>query len=40
VQLFAANLTAELLSAAVKLDDCQTVTFDIPAWAHITLPLG
>jgi hypothetical protein len=40
VLLFTANLTAKPLRTAVKLDDGGTVTFDIPAWSHITRPLG
>ncbi|WP_087871733.1 hypothetical protein [Arthrobacter globiformis] len=34
VLLFAANLTAEPLTTAVRLEDGETHTFDIPAWCH------
>jgi hypothetical protein len=40
VLLFAANLTPELRSMPVRLEDGDTHTFDIPAWSHTTLRLG
>jgi hypothetical protein len=40
VVLFAANLTAKPLRAAVKLEHGYTRTLDIPAWSAIVRPLG
>lgn len=40
VVLFAANLTAEPLSVAVRLEDGGANTLDIPAWQHTALRLG
>jgi hypothetical protein len=40
VILFAANLTAEPLHVAVRLEDGATHTFDIPAWQHAAWRLG
>jgi hypothetical protein len=40
VLLFAANLTARPLKAAVKLEDGYTRTLDIPAWSSSTRPLS
>ncbi|WP_258803589.1 hypothetical protein [Pseudarthrobacter sp. NS4] len=38
--LFAANLTAQPLKTAVKLEDGYTRTLEIPAWSALTRPLS
>jgi hypothetical protein len=40
VLLCAANLTAEPLRVAVRLEHGYTSTFDLPAWSAATRPLG